>query len=132
MTGTDLVLPVLGGVRVLVIEAAEDSSAVLTAVLRLHGFDARSARTGADGLAAAATRRPRVVLIDLDLPGEDACAVIRRLRATADPPAVVVVTGHTARSWRRAAADAGAAAYLLKPAQPTELVTLVRKLCVGD
>ena len=51
MTATDIVLPVLGGSRVLVVEPGEDAATSLTALLRLNGFDARTARTGAEAEA---------------------------------------------------------------------------------
>lgn len=129
MTGTDIALPVLCGDRVLVVEDGEDAAAALTALLRLHGFDARSVRTGAGALAAATVSRPQVVLLDLGLPDADGCDVLRRLRALADPPEVVVVTGHADQARRRAAEAAGVAGYLIKPADPTALMALVRQLC---
>lgn len=129
LTASDLVMPVLGGGRVLVVESGEDAAAVLTALLRLNGFDARTARTGAAALAAAAATRPAVVVTDLDLPDADACGVIRRLRALPRPPAVVVLTAYTDLGHRRAAAAAGAAEYVLKPSEPTDLVAIVQRLC---
>jgi DNA-binding response OmpR family regulator len=133
ITATDMAMPALGGRRVLVVESREDDAAALAAMLRLNGFDARTARTGADALAAAAASQPHVIVLDLDLPDADGCELIRRLRARPDPPAVAVVTGHTRPAVRRAAAAAGAAAYLLKPAEPTELAALIDRLCrTGD
>lgn len=132
MTATDIAMPALGGGRVLVVEPGEDAAATLTGLLRLNGFNAHSARTGKAALAALAAHRPQVVVIDLELPDADGCDIIRRARASADRPAVVVVTGHTGLSHRRAAADAGAAAYLLKPADPAALVRLVSQLCDGS
>jgi len=129
MTGTDFAMPVLGGERVLVVEDGEDAAATLTAVLRLHGFDARSVRTAAAALAAVKACRPRVVLLDLGLPDADGCEVLHQLRAVPDPPAVVVVTGHAEPKWRKAAEMAGAAGFFVKPAAPEELVSAVRRLC---
>jgi DNA-binding response OmpR family regulator len=133
ITATDIAMPALGGRRVLVVESRADDAAALAAMLRLKGFDARTARTGADALAAAAAHPPQVVVLDLDLPDADGCELIRRLRARPDPPAVAVVTGHTGPAVRREAAAAGAAAYLLKPAEPDQLAALVGRLCrTGD
>jgi DNA-binding response OmpR family regulator len=131
MTATDIVKPVLGGTRVLVVEGDVDDSVALTAVLRLNGFDAREARTEKEALRATSETQPAVCVVDLDLPGGDGCALIRRVRRMPDPPAVVVVTAHTAPGVRRAALDAGAAAYLLKPADPAELARLVGQLGEG-
>jgi DNA-binding response OmpR family regulator len=131
MTATDIVLPVLGGPRVLVAEGDADASVSLTAMLRLKGFDAREARTGAAALACAAQTQPHVLILDLDLPDGDGCELIRRVRHLPAPPAVVVVTGHTQDGVRKAAKAAGAAAYLLKPADPDDLTGLVWRLSVG-
>ena len=68
------------------------------------------------------------LVVDLDTPGEDGCALIRRVRRVSNPPAVVVVTAHTAQGVRLAAVDAGASAFLLKPADPVALAKLVGRL----
>lgn len=128
MTATDIVKRPLGGARVLVAEGDTDDSVALTAVLRLNGFDAREARTAEAALKATSETHPAVVVVDLDLPDGDGCTLIRRVRRLVNPPAVVVVTGHTTEKMRRAALDAGATAYLLKPADPIELAKLVGKL----
>jgi len=128
MTGTDIVMPVLGGGRVLVVEDGEDSAASLTALLRLHGFDARTALTGAEAVESTATFRPHVVIVDLGLPDCDGCDVVRHVRASVHPPGVIVVTGHTELERQTAARSAGASAYLYKPADPGELVSWVHRL----
>lgn len=128
MTTTDFAMPALGGRRVLVVDPDADAAASTAAVLRLHHFDAHTARTGAAVLKSVAADPPRAVVIDLDLPDLDPCEVIRRVKARPTPPAVVVLTGHTDLAHRRAAAAAGADDYLLKPAEPAELVDLLRRL----
>lgn len=129
MTATDFAMPALGGWRVLVVDADADAAASTAGVLRLYHFDAHTARTGAAVLSAVAADPPAAVVIDLDLPDADPCEVIRRVRARPNPPAVVVLTGHTDLAHRRAAAAAGADKYLLKPAEPAELAALLRLIC---
>lgn len=131
MTATDLVKRPLGGARVFVTEGDVDGAVALTTVLRLNGFDAREVRTADAALKATSETLPAVLVIDLDLPDEDGCALIRNARRLPKPPAVLVVTGHTAEGVRRAATEAGAAAYLLKPADPVELARLVGQLCAA-
>ena len=128
ITPTDLVMPVLGGFRVLVVAADADSAASLAAVLRLRGFEANAARTGAAALEAVAADRPKVVVLDPELPDADGCDLIRRIRAAAGSPAVVVVTGETSQALRLAVTAAGANACLLKPADPDRLVSLIGRL----
>ena len=128
MTATDLVMPALGGAKVLVVEGGEDDAVALTAVLRLRGFNARTARTGAAALSCVSADRPHAVVLDTDLPDADGCEVIRRVRAGPNPPPVVVVSGHTGPAVERAVSAAGAAAFVLKPADPDELVRLLCRL----
>lgn len=129
MTATDLALPVLGGSRVLVVEDGEDAAASLCALLRLKGYETTTARTVAEALTAVATQRPQVMVLDLGLPDGDGLDVIRRCRTMANPPAVVVVSGYGEADRKAAAVAAGAAAYLLKPAEPGELIGWVQRLC---
>lgn len=129
MTATDLAMPVLGGGRILVVEDGEDAAASLAALLRLHGFDTHTARTGTQAVALAAALGPQVMIVDLGLPDVNGVEVIRRCRAAADAPAMVVVSGYGDEEHRTAATAAGAAAYLVKPADPKELVGWVRRLC---
>jgi two-component system OmpR family response regulator len=129
MRPTDIAEPVPGGVRVLVAEGGEDDAVILTAMLRLRGFDARAARTAAAALEVAVAARPQVLVLDPDLP--DWRDLLDRLRAAPDPPAVVFLTAHASAAWRATAAEAGAAAYLLKPADVEELVQLLQRLTAG-
>ncbi len=115
----------------LIVEDLDDAASTLAAVLELHGFQARTARTGTEGLTAAGAFRPHVVILDLGLPDADGCTVLARARAAPDPPAVVVVTGYGDDAHRQAALDAGAAAYLIKPADPAEVAGLVGRLCAA-
>jgi DNA-binding response OmpR family regulator len=130
LTATDLAPRRLGGGRVLVVENGEDSAICLTAMLRMNGFDARSARTGSEALKILSEHKPGAVIIDLDLPDMDACDIIRRVKSKSNPMvAAVVVTAHSDTGHRLAALNAGAAAYILKPAEPIELIQLLRDLC---
>lgn len=132
MTATDIVMRPLGGLRVLVLEPDEDGAASLAAVLRLSGFDASCSFSAADALRTVAKDRPCAVLMDLNLPDANPWHVIRQLRAGPDAPEVVVVTGDTNPKHRKAAAAAGAAHYLLKPADPQAVVRLVQHLCTSE
>ena len=76
--------------RVLLVEDEDSISEPLCELLRMEGFDARVARTVADGLAMAQADEPDVVLLDLMLPdgsGRDLCRV---LRSRSDVPILMV------------------------------------------
>jgi DNA-binding response OmpR family regulator len=128
MAGTGFALPALTAGRVLVVDDMDDQASSAAVLLMYHQFEARTARTAQEALTVARTFRPHVAVLDLGLPDGDGVEVIRKLRQLPDPPAVVVVTGHTDAARRKAALDAGAAACLLKPTDPDELAEWVIRL----
>jgi DNA-binding response OmpR family regulator len=128
MAGTGFALPALTAGRVLVVDDVDDQASSAAVLLMYHQFEARTARTAREALAVARTFRPHVVVLDLGLPDGDGADVIGRLRQLPDPPAIVVVTGHTDANRRKAALEAGAAACLLKPSDPDELAEWVIRL----
>jgi DNA-binding NarL/FixJ family response regulator len=90
-----------------------------------------TAADGAEALEAVASAKPDVVLMDLSMPGVDGVAATTRL--TAEYPDVRVVILTTFADQRRIldALEAGAAGYLLKDAQPDEIISAVRAVVAG-
>jgi DNA-binding NarL/FixJ family response regulator len=91
-----------------------------------------TASDGAEAVTAVAELAPHVVLMDLSMPGMDGCEATRRI-ATAHPDVrVVVLTSFVDREGILEALDAGAIGYLLKDAEPDELLRGVRAASVGE
>jgi PAS domain S-box-containing protein len=99
-------------------------------VLRRAGFELIEAATGADGIRLSETRRPALVLLDVNLPDLDGLDVCRRIKAGPQPaPMVLLVSALSTDTGARVAGlDAGADAYLLAPSEPAELLAQVRAL----
>jgi DNA-binding NarL/FixJ family response regulator len=89
------------------------------------------ASDGSEAIATVAALRPDVVLMDLRMPGMDGLAAIGAIRATSDPPPILVLTTYDADADIIRAIEAGAAGYLLKDAPPTELYAAVRAVAAG-
>ncbi len=70
--------------------------------------------------------RPRVLVLDLNMPGGSSLEAIGRIAAFAPDTAVVVLTMEDDPSLMRAAYDAGALGYVLKEAAATQLVRAIR------
>ncbi|MEV0970487.1 response regulator [Microtetraspora glauca] len=79
-----------------------------------------------------AERRPDVVLMDIRMPRVDGLVATERLRATAGPPEVVVLTTFHADAQVLRALRAGAAGFLLKDIHPADLVAAVRRVAAGE
>jgi len=121
--------PGAGG-RVLVVDDNRDGADALALLLAADGYDVRTAYDGASAVAEAERFRPRVVLLDLGMPGLDGFATARQLRAV-HPAAsmhLVAVTGWGQDRHRRAAIAAGFDAHAVKPVAPDELRQLLRKV----
>jgi DNA-binding response OmpR family regulator len=103
-----------GGV-VLLIEDEEAIADLVRMYFEQDGFRLVHAGDGPAGLNAVRDRSPRVVLLDLGLPGMDGIEVCRRIRATSDVPVIML----TAR-------DTEVDKYVTKPFSPRELVARVR------
>jgi signal transduction histidine kinase/CheY-like chemotaxis protein len=116
--------------KVLVIEDNRDSADSLAVLLRLFGYDARVAYSGADGLTAAKADSPDVILCDLGLPGLDGYAVAAALRAdpTTAGARLVAVSGHGTEAERARCAEAGFVRHVLKPVEPEEVRALLAEL----
>jgi DNA-binding response OmpR family regulator len=92
------------------------------------GFRVYQAHTGNDGLRLVRERQPRLVILDVGLPGDlDGLEVCRRLRATTDVP-VVMLTARDGEIDRVLGLELGADDYVTKPFSPRELVARVKAI----
>ena len=85
-----------------------------------------SSADGETAIATALAERPDVVLMDLQMPGVDGIEATRRLRELLPSAQVVVLTSFSDRQRIMAALEAGAIGYLLKDAEPEELLAGIR------
>ena len=82
-----------------------------------------TAINGEDAVEACGRVQPDVVLMDLDMPGMDGTAATARIASTTK---VVVLTTFSDRERIMGALDAGAIGYLLKDAEPHQIVEGIR------
>jgi two-component system, NarL family, response regulator NreC len=76
--------------------------------------------------------RPRVLVLDLNMPGGSSLEAIPKLRQDAPDTQIVVLTMQQEPAFAREALSAGALGYVLKEAADDELVEAVRRAAIGE
>ncbi len=92
---------------------------------------AGEAGDGIEAVELVRTRRPDVVLMDLQMPRADGVAAIGQIRALPSPPPVLVLTVYDSDAQILRAIEAGASGYLLKDASREELFGAIRSALNG-
>jgi DNA-binding NarL/FixJ family response regulator len=90
------------------------------------------AGNGAEAVRIARRERPHVVLMDLSMPELDGVGATRELAASNPEIRIVILTSFSDRDRILEALDAGATGYLLKDAEPAELLSAVRAASRGE
>jgi CheY-like chemotaxis protein/two-component sensor histidine kinase len=110
--------------RILVVEDNRDAADNLRLFLELVGHEVAVAYTGTDGVRLAGEMRPGVVISDIGLPGLDGYAVAAALRGDPQTAGVLLigVSGYGQEGDIRRAREAGFDHYLVKPADPEQIL----------
>jgi DNA-binding response OmpR family regulator len=114
---------------ILVADGNTDAAETLALVFRMNGHEVEVAFNGPDALALSLKNRPSAVILNLALPGLDGYEVARRIRdvwPARTPPVLIALTGYGRDEDRKRSRDAGFDHHVLKPANPLELIALIR------
>jgi len=114
--------------HILIVDDDNRITSALRRTLAYEGYQVSTAANGEAALAIARSRPPDVVILDLMLPGIDGFEVCRRLRASGDGVAVLMLTARDAVADRVAGLETGADDYLVKPFALEELLARVKAL----
>ena len=85
----------------------------------------REAKNGEEALALAQDCPADIVITDIRMPKVDGVGLMRALSAFANPPSIIVLSGYDDFSYAREAIRSGARAYILKPVDRIELISVV-------
>ena len=114
--------------RVLVVDDEPNICALLSATLRLTGFEVRTSVNGTDALIAAEEFEPDLVVLDVMLPDLDGFQVAQRLRASGRPVPVLFLTARDAVEDRISGLTVGGDDYVTKPFSLEEVVLRIRAI----
>lgn len=118
------------GTRVLVVDDNEDAAALLGTLLGAFGYEVRVAYDAPSALSEADTFLPELALIDIGLPVMDGFELAQRMlqRPHLQSARLVALTGYGQERDRKASADAGFSAHLVKPVDAHELRGVLQAL----
>jgi CheY-like chemotaxis protein len=115
---------------ILIVEDNEVNAMILRSMLRKRGYDPVVAADGIEGVALNERHRPRLILMDLQMPRLDGFAAAAEIFRSAGQatPTIVAVTANAAGEVVDACEAAGFAGVLAKPIDYEDLIATVRRL----
>ena len=103
---------------------------IVFALSRVRGLNVIEADDGVDALRRIASTRFDIIITDINMPILDGLKLVKRLRADEaykDVPIIIITTEGAAEDRQRALA-LGANAYITKPIQAPQVISLVREI----
>jgi two-component system, cell cycle response regulator DivK len=115
--------------RILVVEDTEDNRRILRDLLTRAGYELIEAMDGEAGVTMAATHRPDLILMDIQLPVFDGYEATRRIRANPETKniPIIAVTSYALSGDETKALAAGCNSYVAKPFSPRKILAMVQE-----
>jgi len=113
--------------RLLVVDDDVDIRSMLAEQLSKAGYVVSTAGSGGEMRRALERERVDLIVLDLNLPGEDGLTLCRNLRARSNTP-VIMLTARSEPIDRVLGLEMGADDYLAKPFEPRELLARIRNV----
>ena len=115
---------------VLIVEDNEANQLLARSVLERDGYRVEIASAADEALEKLAGKLPNLILMDIQLPGQDGLSLTRQLKAapaTANIP-IIALTAHAMIGDREATLAAGCAGYIAKPIDTRTLGEQIRQI----
>lgn len=110
---------------ILIIDDEVQIRRLLEITLSSSGYKISEAATGKDGLIAAVTHHPALIILDLGLPDSDGIEILKKLREWYQKP-IIILSARNSEEDIVHALDNGANDYLTKPFRTGELLARIR------
>jgi PAS domain S-box-containing protein len=120
--------------RILVVDDNSDSALSLTMALKAMGHQCAVAHDGQSAIDKARLFKPKLILLDIGLPGMSGYAVAQAIRATPELRGIVLaaLTGYGDEQYRRRSREAGFDKHFVKPISFAALRDLIATLSPGE
>jgi len=113
--------------QILVVDDETDIRLSLRGILEDEGFEVEEAESGEAALAILEERTPDLMLLDIWLTGMDGLEVLGRVRESATPPPVIMISGHGSIETAVNAIKKGAFDFIEKPLSLEKVIVCVNK-----
>jgi two-component system, OmpR family, KDP operon response regulator KdpE len=110
---------------ILVIDDEVQIRRLLEITLSSNGFKIYEATTGKEGLIAAATQHPSLIILDLGLPDTDGIEILKKIREWYEKP-IIILSVKNSEDDIISALDNGANDFITKPFRTMELLARIR------
>ena len=114
--------------EVLIADDDQDIRELVQAALNSHGISCLMASTGTEALWMIHRRRPRAVVLDVNIPGMDGFELLAEIRRQSIPARVIMLTGRQQEQDIIRGFELGADDYVVKPFNPRELALRISRL----
>lgn len=113
--------------RILIIDDDAQNLKLSRVLLSRYGYELRTATDAQEALAVLETFTPRLILLDLQLPGMDGYELARRLKADPRTSEIVIlaVTAYAMKGDAERAQEAGCDGYVTKPIDTKTLPSVI-------
>lgn len=114
-------------IKILVIDDDTAITELISALLKIHGFDVITTNSGLEGVQLVREKNPGVVLLDLMMPDLDGWQVCKEVRTFSNVPILILSAIHDPFMVANVL-DVGADDFLVKPVSSDMLVARIRKM----
>ena len=119
--------------KILVVDDSKAIRQSLIFTLKGHGYDVIEAANGVDALNLMKDNTIGLFISDVNMPEMDGIELLKKIKQDKDHKytPVIMLTTESGRDMIEAGKEAGAKAWMIKPFQPEEIVSAVKKLFVA-
>ena len=118
----------LRGLTVVVVDDNDTTRAMLRGILRQEGAEVvGEAKDGTSALVACRKFKPKLVCLDVLMPGSNGVDVLKSIRTELPETLVLMVTGSTDRDTVQSAIQGGACGYVVKPFNAARVLAAVQQ-----
>src|SRR5690242_9434251 len=121
--------PRMSDEKILIVDDNPANLKLARVLLTAERYDVRTAQDADDALATLKTFRPRLILMDIQMPGMDGLELTRKLKADPDTQeiSIVAMTAYAMKGDNVRALEAGCDGYVPKPIDTRSLPSVIAR-----